>query len=386
MKMSNSIIDTMTSERKPNGLDGPYARYKGDQVEILCTNEAGDILTQFVNPGEPIMCKVDNETKDSFFITLRDPSVNEQLKSVYPVSNSIIIIADIEGNFNAFYSLLVSHAIMNTNFEWTFGGNDLVILGDAMDKGQNVTQCLWLTYHLEQQAEQQGGKVHYLLGNHELMNFHLDIRYVPDKYLALARKLSGSERVIEAYRLLLARNKILTDWWMSKNCIERIGNTLFVHGGISPQFVERGLSIEQTNIILHKYLKKEFVPRSFSDAVVGTYGPLWYRGLVCEDTRNGVYQKVDESFVDTILECYGAKRIVIGHTVVEHVSSDFHNKVWRTDVLHGASKFSSKSEGLLIEDDNLFLLDGAGAQLPLQGSETTSEWHGQTGTPVTFLQ
>jgi len=376
----------MPPERKLNGPDGPYARYNGDQVELLCTNEAGEVVTQRMDFGKPIMCTVDNETKDSFYITLRDPSVNERLKSVYPASNSIIIIADIEGNFNAFYSLLVSHAIMSTNFEWTFGDKDLVILGDAMDKGQNVTQCLWLIYHLEQQAEQQGGRVHYLLGNHELMNFHLDIRYVPDKYLALARKLSGTQGIIEAYRLLLARNKILTDWWMSKNCIEKIGNTLFVHGGISPQFVQRGLSIEQTNIVLHKYLKKEFVPRSFSDAVVGTYGPLWYRGLVCEDTRNGNYQKVDEPLVDNILECYGVKRIVIGHTVVDHVSPDFHNKVWRTDVLHGASKFSNKSEGLLIEDDSLFLLDGAGARTPLQGSEDTSEWHRQPGTPVTFLQ
>src|SRR6478736_2142713 len=289
--MSNSNLDMMPPELKLNGPDGPYARYNGDQVELLCTNEAGEVVTQRVDFGKPIKCMVDNETKDSFSITLRDPSVNERLKSVYPASNSIIIIADIEGNFNAFYSLLVSHEIMSTNFEWTFGDN-------------------------------------------ELMNFHLDIRYVPDKYLALARKLSGTERVIEAYRQLLARNKILTDWWMSKNCIEKIGNTLFVHGGISPQFVQRGLSIEQTNIVLHKYLKKEFVPRSFSDAVIGTYGPLWYRGLVCEDTRNGNYQKVDEPLVDNILECYGVKRIVIGHTVVEHVSSDFHNKVWRTDVLH----------------------------------------------------
>jgi hypothetical protein len=232
----------------------------------------------------------------------------------------------------------------------------------------------------------QGGKVHYLLGNHELMDFQLDLRYVPYKYLELARKISGIDKITGAYHVLLETNKILTDWWMSKNCIEKIGDTLFVHAGISPQFLQDELSIEQTNSILHKYLKKEFVHPVLTEAVLGNYGPLWYRGLVSDDKRNGLYQKVEEPIVDIILEYYGVKRIVIGHTVVENVSCDFHGKVWRTDVLHGESKFSNKTEALLIEGDNLFRIDGAGCRTSLQKAETALEWRRDPRIPIIFLQ
>jgi hypothetical protein len=387
MKTSNSNINMMHPKLKLDGPDGPYARYKDDQVEVLYVNQQCEIVTDSVNPLlNTITCAVGNETNDSFAISIHDPSLNQPLDSVYPAPNSIITIADIEGNFNALYSLLLSHQVINEKFEWTFGNNDLVILGDAVDKGQHVTPCLWLIYHLERQAQLKGGIVHYLLGNHELMNFQLDVRYVPDKYLNLARAISGIDEVTEAYRVLLECNNLLTNWWTSKNCIEKIGDTLFVHGGISPQFLEDELSIEQTNAILHKYLKRESIHPVFAEAVVGDYGPLWYRGLVSEDQKNRVYQKVDETFVDKALEFYGVSRMVIGHTVVEHVSPDFHEKVWRVDVRHAETKFSKASEALLIEDNGLYQLDGSGTRTLFHKSETVFNWRRPVGTAITFLQ
>ncbi len=42
--------------------------------------------------------------------------------------------------------------------------------GDMFDRGDQVTECLWLVYALEETAKAAGGYVHFILGNHELMN------------------------------------------------------------------------------------------------------------------------------------------------------------------------------------------------------------------------
>jgi len=47
----------------------------------------------------------------------------------------------------------------------------LVLVGDCVDRGQEVTQVLWLIYKLEIAAKNKGGSVHFVLGNHEIMNF-----------------------------------------------------------------------------------------------------------------------------------------------------------------------------------------------------------------------
>jgi len=93
-------------------------------------------------------------------------------------------------------------------------------------------------------------------------------------------------------------------------------------------------------------LNKEYVDPALAEAVVGGWGPFWYRGLVRSGTRNEFYKKVDEAFIDQVLEFYGVKRIVIGHTLVDHVSSDYHSKVWRVDFPHSQERLSKKSEAL----------------------------------------
>jgi len=355
------------SEPKLSGPDGPYAKFEQNRLELIFFNKSGNVIRESRSPKfNSIICEVDNYSEDSFVISLHAPFHIEQPASEYPASRSIAVISDIEGNFDAFYSLLLSNEIINSDFEWIFNDNDLVILGDVTDKGPNVTQCLWLIYHLEFQARLHGGQVHYLLGNHELMNLFLDVRYVPDKYLALARRISGLSDVKGAYGALLEHNSILVDWLKKRNCLEKIGDNLFVHAGISPEFLNQELSIQQTNSILHQYLNKEYVDPALAEAVVGGWGPLWYRGLVRSGTGNEFYKKVDEAFIDQVLEFYGVKRIVIGHTLVDHVSSDYHSKVWRVDFPHSQERLSKKSEALLIEGDNLFRINGAGKKKLLQ--------------------
>jgi hypothetical protein len=84
--------------------------------------------------------------------------------------NKLIAISDIEGNFMAFTETAAANGVIDTNFNWTFGEGHLVLTGDFFDRGTQVTEVLWLIYSLEEKAKDAGGYVHYILGNHEIMN------------------------------------------------------------------------------------------------------------------------------------------------------------------------------------------------------------------------
>jgi hypothetical protein len=106
-------------------------------------------------------------------------------------------------------------------------GGHLVLVGDFVDRGTMVTEVLWLIYSLESQAEAAGGKVHYILGNHEIMNMNGDHHYVHPRYKAHADSMHIS------YLKLFSQQSELGRWFATKNVTERIGNVLFAHAGFS---------------------------------------------------------------------------------------------------------------------------------------------------------
>ena len=124
----------------------------------------------------------------SFTVKLKDQLVNENTE--YPGVNKMFIVSDIEGSFKAFRKLLQSNKIINDDYEWTFGNGHLVLTGDFVDRGDLVTEVLWLIYSLEEKAKAAGGYVHFILGNHEIMNMNGDLRYLNAKYVNNAALLN----------------------------------------------------------------------------------------------------------------------------------------------------------------------------------------------------
>src|SRR5260370_28485259 len=135
MSISNVHIASSSSEPKLSGPDGPYARFEQNRFELLYVNKSGNLIRESRSPElNSIICRVDNESEDSFEVSLHAPAHIEHPQSEYPAPGSIVVISDIEGNFNALYSLLVSNKVMNPGFMWTFNDSDVVMIGHVHDE------------------------------------------------------------------------------------------------------------------------------------------------------------------------------------------------------------------------------------------------------------
>jgi hypothetical protein len=117
---------------------------------------------------------------------------------------------------------------MDSAYNWIFGDGHLVLTGDFFDRGDQVTEVLWLIYSLEDKAKAVGGYVHFVLGNHEIMNLSGDLRYLHPKYVQntvlLNEDYMGS---------LYGESSEIGRWLRTKNIVEKVGTILFAHAGIS---------------------------------------------------------------------------------------------------------------------------------------------------------
>lgn len=353
--------DTSTSDKGPciTGVDGPYVFYKRDKVVVknitFDKGQANIERNEFEHKTDitTLSCLVDDKKGTRFNIKLHSDYTIPP--SVYPEPTRLFAISDIEGEFQAFTRTLIGNEVIDEKLNWSFGDGHLVLVGDFFDRGYNVTAVLWLIYELERQAKEVGGMVHFIIGNHEEMNLRGDTRYVKEKYLQTAKAFKMS------YTGLYSKNTELGRWIRSKNTIEKIGRTLFVHGGISPELADARFRIEEINKISRKFLgqdKWKIQQRGGNAKVIfNEYGPMWYRGYF-RDALN-------QQRLDYTLDIYGAKQVVVGHTVVPDVSSLYNDRVIGIDVKHEIAVEAGTSNALLIEDNRFFAVNVYGKRSPI---------------------
>ena len=94
----------------------------------------------------------------------------------------VVAFSDIHGQLDLMLEILRNNKVIDSNDNWAFGNGHMVITGDIFDRGEKVTEALWYLYGLERQAEALGGRLHLLLGNHEVMILNNDLRYLHPKY------------------------------------------------------------------------------------------------------------------------------------------------------------------------------------------------------------
>lgn len=264
----------------------------------------------------------------------------------YALPDSLIAISDIEGNFDVFTKILLGLGTINKDLSWNYGKNHLVLVGDFFDRGQEVFNCLWLIYKLELEAAMAGGRVHFIMGNHEQLNLMGDYRDMHEKY----KKISKLIKI--PYKEWLSNRSVIGEWLRNKNCMEKIGDNLFVHGGLHPDMGKKGWSGEEVNQIFRMAMNGSSNDlKTGSQLVTGRNGPLWYRGMSLQELRQGQ--------VDTLLSTFDANRVVVGHTIVdaEKISMLYDGRVINIDLYHAANLKKGILRVLLITKEGYFEID-----------------------------
>jgi hypothetical protein len=231
------------------------------------------------------------------------------------------------------------------------------------DRGMQVTECLWLMYALEEKAKVAGGYVHFVLGNHEIMNMQGNHYYTTNKYKTNAALMGKT--LTELY----GENSELGRWLRTKNIIEKIGDLLFVHGGISPEMNRSPLGIEEINALARPYYgnKIDSANKDLLTIYDSRYGeryrisPFWSRGYYNVRTTKGV-GKISNEQLDTTLNKFNVHRIITGHTVVaDTISVHYEGRVINTDTKHA----KGLSEALLIEGNRYYRVNDTGDKVLL---------------------
>ncbi|HEU4334926.1 MAG TPA: metallophosphoesterase [Candidatus Eisenbacteria bacterium] len=306
--------------------DGPY----------VFEAESGWVAKRIVRAGPRLEVRRDmvEEWKPVIEVPLpgRDKPLSVTLRgtpappaSSVPVPAKILALSDIEGNLDALIRLLRAGGAIDQDLRWTFGSGHVVYVGDLFDRGLQVTECLWLLYELEARAASAGGALHFILGNHEVMNLTGDFRYVRKKYRENAKLLE--EKLEDLY----SRRSALGRWLRTRNAVLRIGDEIFVHGGISPEVAESKVPLQELNDALRKGLAAETWTKPKEGplrlAVDSKEGLIWYRGYLKDP--------IDEKAMDAILAEVEARRVVVGHTIVREVGFVLGGRVLALDVRQG---------------------------------------------------
>ncbi len=208
----------------------------------------------------------------------------------------VVAVGDVHGDHGQFVKALRSAKVIDDAGNWIAGKTHLVQTGDVLDRGPDSRPAMDLLMKLEGQAAKAGGRVHALIGNHEAMVLQGDLFYLHPRE---ADAFGG----LEAFRKAMGPDGTYGRWIRGHNTAIKINDTLFVHGGLSPEYAKR--SLKDINDAVRRELEGKARPEMTEDPD----GPLWYRGLAIPDEAEL------EKLLEPALKAHGAARMVVGHTV-----------------------------------------------------------------------
>ena len=291
----------------------------------------------------------------------------------------IVAFGDVHGDLEAARGALRLAGAIDEQDRWIGGELIVVQTGDQIDRGDQEQAILDLFERLRVESKAAGGAFHALLGNHELMNARLDLRYVTDggyaDFMDLVEYDPGDS--VQVWDRLSAsfRSSTIAEFephqrarvaafmpggpyanlLAERQVIARVGDNIFVHGGVLPEHIVHG--IDEINSSAQAWLRGE---ADLPPVLSGPESPQWTR-LYSDNPDSSACEVLQE--VMTALE---AKRIVMGHTIQEAgITSACDAQAWRIDVAMAAyyastNDYGGSAEVLEIVGDSVRVLKEGG--------------------------
>lgn len=342
-------------------LEGPHVFPVADGYQVIATEQSGEdwrLAKVYLplNPLPVLTVRVDNPAKTQFEVAVRAVPVTAE--AVYEQNPPrLLMVSDMEGQFDKFVSLLRSQHVLDEQLHWRYGDGHVALVGDFVDRGEDMTPLLWRIYRLEEEAVRAGGRVHYVVGNHEQLAMSGRKKYWPRRLIATAQALGedGDER-------LFSDKSVLGVWLRSKPVIVKLGDHLLVHGGVSQAFLAENLSIDATNELARKYLDSELIglpPRL--EPVLGRNGLTWYRGMAMPGDKKYALEANPLTHLRSVVARCQVKRVAIAHTIVPDIVLEQQGMLLRLDVHHA----EQTPQAAYYENARLWRVDANGERFAL---------------------
>lgn len=336
------------------------------------------------------------------FLVLPAAFPEEDIPCEWSGVEKVVTVGDVHGDYENFIKILKGTGVVDPELHWIAGNAHLVQTGDVMDRGDDAKKIFDLLIRLEKEAEEAGGKVHVLLGNHEELNLtgivfstnpdyvflNQFVSFLPDSYRRqqednlrkkIIKQRSQGRRVSEEQSLnalwksqmknpsarelyTLNLNQEYGPWLRRLNVAIKINDVVFVHGGISEKYSKWGLKeindryrMELADI--WRAIRNSDSRRIVQPAILFRGdSPLWYRELA-----NLPEADLEEELSAT-LENLGAKTMIIAHTPrIPRTPRDmqrFGGRVWIVDT--GISRAYRGPASALIINSGDFHVWGVG--------------------------
>lgn len=344
-------------ERPALALDGPHVFVDAQGFRVAATEPEGATwrMRETRLPARPLpvlAVRVDNPARTRFEVALRPtPTPQDGVHAANPPR--LLMLSDMEGEFDAFVALLRAQGVVDAQLHWRYGDGHVALVGDFVDRGRDMLPLLWLIYRLDGEAQQAGGHVHYVLGNHEQFATSGRKKYWPRALVASEAALGGEP--------LFSERSVLGAWLRSKPAIARVGDHLLVHGGISAEFLDRDLDIAAANAAMRPHLGTPVADLPAAIApILGRNGVTGYRGMALPDDPKYVREADPSAHLDRALQRYGVRRIAIGHTLVPRVRPQQHGRLLRLDLdMHAPG---AVAQAALYEGGQLWRVDANGGR------------------------
>jgi len=293
--------------------------------------------------------------------------------SIIEPKKRIVVFGDIHGDYDLAISMLTRAKLINDKLEWIGNDTYVVQVGDQVDrcrpapgmpcKDEKTTKndedsdvkIMELFNKLTLEAQQVGGDVISLLGNHELMNIQGYLDYVSYKGIKGFENYKDPENPelkfkdgYEAREYAFGAGHELGKMigCTRKACII-IGSNLFVHAGIIDALLkELNLNskddLESINIKISEWLLgliDESKIENFIEA--NETSMFWTRFLGKIPKEMKATDPECSKYISGVLNTFKVGSIIIGHTPQsflydQDLNSTCDGRVWRVD--NGSSK------------------------------------------------
>ncbi len=197
------------------------------------------------------------------FITLAaplNPAVMAENSDTFQWNNvaRVVVVPDVHGAYSALTELLQTTKIIDSQLRWSGSDSHLVSLGDLLDRGPQSRKVMDLLMRLQSEALKQGGRVHVVAGNHELMNLIGDLRYIAvEEYAAFASDETVAMRGdwpeptaqypagFFAHRQAFGADGQYGRWLTTLPAVITINGVAYAHGGLPP--IAATMSLNELN-------------------------------------------------------------------------------------------------------------------------------------------